>query len=56
MKIKKVAIIGTGVIGACKEIGIIKDEIKNAILDGEIENNYKSAFNLMKIKGKSLGL
>ena len=43
-------------IGPCKEVGIIKDEIKNAILDGEIENNYKSAFNLMKIKGKSLGL
>ncbi len=43
-------------VGPCKEIGIIKDEIKNAILDGEIENNYKSAFNLMKIKGKSLGL
>jgi len=43
-------------IGPCKEIGIIKDEIKNAILDGDIENNYKSAFNLMKIKGKSLGL
>lgn len=43
-------------IGPCKEIGIIKDEIKNAILDGEIENDYKSAFNLMKIKGKSLGL
>ncbi len=43
-------------IGPCKEVGIIKDEIKNAILDGEIENDYKSAFNLMKIKGKSLGL
>ena len=43
-------------IGPCKEIGIIKDEIKNAIRDGEIKNNYKSAFNLMKIKGKSLGL
>ena len=42
--------------GPCKEVGIIKDEIKNAILDGEIENNYKSAFNLMKIRGKSLGL
>ena len=43
-------------IGPCKEVGIIKEEIKNAILDGEIENDYKSAFNLMKIKGKSLGL
>ena len=43
-------------IGPCKEVGIIKDEIKNAILDGEIENDYKSAFNLMKINGKSLGL
>ena len=43
-------------IGPCKEVGIIKDEIKNAILDGDIENDYKSAFNLMKIKGKSLGL
>lgn len=40
----------------CKEIGIIKEKIKNAILDGEIKNEYKDAFNLMIKIGISLGL
>ena len=31
----------------CKEIGIIKEAIKEAILEGEISNDYKSAFKLM---------
>ena len=36
---------------------ILTEGIQNInLIDGEIENNYKSAFNLMKIKGKSLGL
>ncbi|MBN2681643.1 MAG: HD domain-containing protein [Bacteroidales bacterium] len=39
-----------------KEVGIIKDHIKEAILDGLIENNYEQAYNLMLEKGKSLGL
>ena len=43
-------------IKPCKEIGIIKEKIKNAILDGEIKNEYSEAFELMIKIGKSLGL
>jgi len=43
-------------IKPCKEIGIIKEKIKNAILDGEIQNDYSEAFELMLKIGKSLGL
>ncbi len=39
-----------------KEIGIIKETIKEAILDGKIPNEHKAAFNLMLEKGKILGL
>ena len=39
-----------------KEIGIIKEYIKNSILDGKIKNNYESAKLLMIEKGKVLGL
>ena len=40
----------------CKEIGIIKEAIKEAILEGEISNDYKSAFKLMIRKGNEIGL
>lgn len=40
----------------CKEIGQIKDYIKEAILDGVIQNNYQEAFDLMLERGKKLGL
>ena len=40
----------------CREIGIIKDSIKDAILDGKIANNYDEAYNLMLEKGRKLGL
>lgn len=43
-------------IGPSKEIGIIKEYIKNSILDGEIPNNKESAKLLMITKGKTLGL
>ena len=43
-------------IKPCKEIGIIKEKIKNAILDGEIQNEYNQAFELMIKIGESLGL
>ena len=43
-------------IKPCKEIGIIKEKIKNAILDGEINNDFDEAFNLMLEIGKSMGL
>ncbi len=40
----------------CKEIGVIKTYIKDAILDGVIHNNYDEAYKLMIEKGKELGL
>jgi putative nucleotidyltransferase with HDIG domain len=43
-------------IKPCKEIGIIKEKIKNAILDGEIQNEYDQAFKLMIKIGDSIGL
>ncbi len=39
-----------------KEIGIIKDAIKEAILEGEIPNEYDAAYQFMLRKGKDLGL
>jgi poly(A) polymerase len=39
-----------------REIGIIKESIKEAILEGDIPNEYEAAFQLMLEKGKSLGL
>ncbi|MEN8964863.1 MAG: HD domain-containing protein [Polaribacter sp.] len=40
----------------CREIGQIKEAIKNAILDGEIPNEHKASFDFMLDKGKELGL
>lgn len=40
----------------CKEIGLIKSAIKEAILEGEIHNNYEEAYKFMLEKGKELGL
>ena len=49
-------IIETFNLKPCKYIGDIKDAIKEAILEGEIENNYEAAYNFMLIKGRELGL
>jgi tRNA nucleotidyltransferase (CCA-adding enzyme) len=40
----------------CREVGLIKDAIKEAILEGEIANNFEEAFAYMKEKAAALGL
>ena len=37
-------------------IGIIKEYVKEAILEGEIENNFEQAYALMEKKAAELGL
>jgi len=39
-----------------KQVGIIKNAIKEAILDGEIPNQYEPAYRRMLEEGKALGL
>lgn len=40
----------------CREIGIIKEAIKDAILDGQIANDYEAAYQFMLEKASQLGL
>jgi putative nucleotidyltransferase with HDIG domain len=40
----------------CREIGILKTVVKDAILDGIIGNSYDDAFTFMMAKAKELGL
>ncbi|CAL2079744.1 tRNA nucleotidyltransferase [Tenacibaculum dicentrarchi] len=40
----------------CREIGQIKEAIKEAILEGEIPNEHKACYDFMILKGKNLGL
>lgn len=40
----------------CKEIGQLKEAIKEAILDGKIANDYEEAYQYMLEKGAALGL
>jgi poly(A) polymerase len=51
-----IEIISTFGITPCKEVGIIKNYIREAILDGIIPNDYDKARSLMIEKGKALGL
>ncbi|HEV7622455.1 MAG TPA: HD domain-containing protein, partial [Flavisolibacter sp.] len=39
-----------------KNVGIIKDAVRDAILDGDINNDYGSAYQFMLQKGKECGL
>ena len=43
-------------IPPCNLIGEIKEYVKNAILDGVIENNYEAAYALMEQKAADMGL
>lgn len=49
-------IIKTFNLQPCQAIGDIKTKIKDAILEGEIPNEYEPAFELMLKLGKELGL
>lgn len=40
----------------CKNVGVIKNKIKEAILDGKIHNDYDEARTFMIEEGKTLGL
>jgi putative nucleotidyltransferase with HDIG domain len=49
-------IMGAFNLKPCREIGQIKEAIKEAILDGKIPNEHKASYNFMIEKGVSLGL
>lgn len=49
-------IMSTFNIGPCGEIGIIKSRIKDAILEGEIPNDFDTARSLMLKIGEEIGL
>lgn len=40
----------------CKEVGIIKTSIREAILDGKLENDREKVFEFMLMEGNKLGL
>jgi len=43
-------------IEPCNTIGMLKEHVKNAILDGEIENTFEAADTLMRAKAAEIGL
>lgn len=49
-------IMNTFGIEPSRPVGIIKNTIKDAILDGRIKNNFEAAYQLMLEKGAELGL
>ncbi len=49
-------IIKTFGLEPCREVGIIKNAIKEAIIDGVIENDFDKAYDFMIQEGKKLGL
>ena len=43
-------------ISPCNTIGQLKEYVKNAILDGDIENTFEAADALLKAKAAEIGL
>ena len=43
-------------LAPCREVGMLKEEIKNAILDNHITNEYDVAYAFMLEKAKKMGL
>lgn len=43
-------------LSPCREVGLIKDYIKEAILEGTIHNNYQEAYELMLQRAADLGI
>jgi poly(A) polymerase len=49
-------IMETFQLNPCREVGMIKNQIKDAILDGEIANNFEEAKALMLKLGIEMGM
>jgi poly(A) polymerase len=43
-------------LGPSREVGVIKEEIREAILEGKIRNDRQEALDLMYAKAAELGL
>lgn len=43
-------------IGPCREIGVLKEAVKEAILDGKIPNTFEASDELMRQKAEEMGL
>ena len=43
-------------LSPCKQVGIIKTAIREAILEGEVQNNFENAYQLMLREGAKAGL
>ena len=54
--VKGELIMETFSLQPCREVGLIKDAIKDAILDGVIHNDFDEAFEFMLQKASELGL
>ena len=49
-------IMNTFQLSPCKTVGDLKNAIKDAILDGDVENNYEAAFAYLLVKAAELNL
>jgi hypothetical protein len=49
-------IMSTFHLKPCKEVGYIKNAIRDAILDGAIPNNYEAAYAFMMEKANDIGI